>query len=55
MHRLDEGLFGKTPLVSEWIATCERPVAWLSLDKGYKDLTPLLIYRVAAYATLDDR
>ena len=26
--------FGKTTLVTEWIANCERPVAWLSLDEG---------------------
>lgn len=24
--------FGKTTLVSEWIASCERPAAWLSLE-----------------------
>ncbi len=48
IERLNEGLasgrkltlisasagFGKTTLVSEWIASCERPVAWLSLDEG---------------------
>jgi ATP/maltotriose-dependent transcriptional regulator MalT len=31
--------FGKTTLLSEWIAGCGRPVAWLSLDKmgrGYQ-------------------
>jgi LuxR family transcriptional regulator, maltose regulon positive regulatory protein len=29
--------FGKTTLVSEWVAGCERPVAWLSLDAGDND------------------
>ncbi|HRW11141.1 MAG TPA: hypothetical protein P5121_38835, partial [Caldilineaceae bacterium] len=24
--------FGKTTLVSEWVAGCGRPIAWLSLD-----------------------
>jgi LuxR family maltose regulon positive regulatory protein len=26
--------FGKTKLVTEWVAGCERPAAWLSLDEG---------------------
>ncbi|MBL7063393.1 MAG: hypothetical protein ISS49_04190 [Anaerolineae bacterium] len=26
--------FGKTTLVSEWVAGCGRSVAWLSLDEG---------------------
>jgi len=29
--------FGKTTLVSEWVAACQRPVAWLSLDEGEND------------------
>ena len=29
--------FGKTTLVSEWLASCGRPVAWLSLDEGDSD------------------
>jgi ATP/maltotriose-dependent transcriptional regulator MalT len=44
--------FGKTTLVSEWIATCKRPVAWLSLDEGDNDPTSFLIYLVAALQTL---
>src|SRR5512139_2414592 len=40
--------FGKTTLVSEWIAGCGRPVAWLSLDEGDNDPTRFLIYVVAA-------
>jgi LuxR family maltose regulon positive regulatory protein len=33
-------VFGKTTLVSEWIAGCERPAAWLSLDEEDSDPTP---------------
>jgi LuxR family maltose regulon positive regulatory protein len=40
--------FGKTTLVSEWVAVCERPVAWLSLDEGDNDPTRFLTYLVAA-------
>jgi LuxR family maltose regulon positive regulatory protein len=44
--------FGKTTLVSEWAAGCERPVAWLSLDEGDNDPTRFLIYLVAALQTI---
>jgi LuxR family transcriptional regulator, maltose regulon positive regulatory protein len=44
--------FGKTTLVSEWIATCGRPVAWLSLDEGDNDLVRFLTYLVSALQTL---
>lgn len=66
IERLNEGLssgcrltlisasagFGKTTLVSEWVAGCERPVAWLSLDEGDNDPARFLIYLVAALQTL---
>ncbi len=64
IERLNEGLhckltlisapagFGKTTLVSEWLAVCERPVAWLSLDEGDNDPTRFLTYLVAALQTL---
>ena len=56
IERLNEGLssgrkltlisapagFGKTTLISEWVAVCERPVAWLSLDEGDNDPTRFL-------------
>jgi LuxR family maltose regulon positive regulatory protein len=29
--------FGKTTLVSEWLAGCAQPAAWLSLDEGDND------------------
>ena len=44
--------FGKTTLISEWVAGCERPVAWLSLDEGDSDLTRFLTYLVAALQTI---
>ena len=44
--------FGKTTLVSEWGAGCERPVAWLSLDEGDNDPTRFLAYLIAAMRTI---
>ncbi|NJD60760.1 MAG: LuxR family transcriptional regulator, partial [Anaerolineae bacterium] len=44
--------FGKTTLVSEWIAGCARPVAWLSLDEGDNDPTRFMTYLVAAVQTI---
>ena len=66
IERLNEGLssgrkltlisasagFGKTTLVSEWVAGCGRPVAWLSLDEGDNDPTRFLTYLVAALQTI---
>ncbi|MEZ4594244.1 MAG: LuxR C-terminal-related transcriptional regulator [Chloroflexota bacterium] len=40
--------FGKTTLVSEWIAEEEWPTAWLSLDEGDADPVRFLTYFVAA-------
>jgi LuxR family maltose regulon positive regulatory protein len=44
--------FGKTTLVSEWVAGCGRPAAWLSLDEGDNDPTRFLTYLVAALQTI---
>jgi LuxR family maltose regulon positive regulatory protein len=44
--------FGKSTLISEWIATCRCPVAWLSLDAGDSDLTRFLVYFIAALQTI---
>ena len=44
--------FGKTTLVSEWVAVCGRPVAWLSLDEGDSEPARFLAYLVAALQTL---
>src|SRR4030067_647543 len=64
IERLNEGMhcklplisapagFGKTTLVSEWAAVCQRPVAWLSLDEGDNDPTSFLTYLVAALQTI---
>ena len=46
--------FGKTTLVSEWVAGCGRPVAWLSLDEGDYAPTSFLAYFVAALQTIDE-
>lgn len=67
IERLNEGLhrkltlistpagFGKTTLVSEWLASCERPAAWLSVDEGDNDPTRFLTYLVAALQTIAPR
>jgi LuxR family maltose regulon positive regulatory protein len=39
--------FGKTTLVAEWLAVCERPASWLSLDEGDSDSARFLTYLVA--------
>ncbi|HKP52896.1 MAG TPA: AAA family ATPase, partial [Chloroflexia bacterium] len=64
IERLNEGLhrkltlisapagFGKTTLVSEWVAGCDRQVAWLSLDEGDNDPTRFLTYVVTALRTI---
>ena len=44
--------FGKTTLVSEWVASCERPVAWLSLEEGDNDPTRFLTYLITALQTI---
>jgi LuxR family maltose regulon positive regulatory protein len=44
--------FGKTTLVSEWIAACDRPAAWLSLDEGDNDPARFLTYLIAAVRTI---
>jgi LuxR family transcriptional regulator, maltose regulon positive regulatory protein len=44
--------FGKTTLVSEWLAGGERPVAWVSLDEGDNDPARFLHYFVSALQTV---
>jgi LuxR family maltose regulon positive regulatory protein len=46
--------FGKTTLLSHWIAGRDEPVAWLSLDSGDNDPNRFLSYIVAALQILDD-
>lgn len=66
LERLNEGLasgrkltlitapagFGKTTLVSEWVTDCQRPIAWLSLDEGDREVTRFLTYLIAALQTV---
>jgi LuxR family maltose regulon positive regulatory protein len=44
--------FGKTTLLSEWVASCSLPVAWLSLDEGDSDPSRFIAYLVASLQTL---
>jgi LuxR family maltose regulon positive regulatory protein len=44
--------FGKTTLISEWLAGCGRPAAWLSLDVADNDLARFLAYLMAAVQTI---
>jgi LuxR family maltose regulon positive regulatory protein len=64
IERLNEGLggkltlvstpagFGKTTLLSEWIAGHQQPVAWLSLDEGDNDPARFWSHFIAALQTL---
>ncbi len=67
IERLNEGLsrkltlisapagFGKTTLVSAWVAGCARPAAWLSLDEADSDPARFLTYLVSALQTVEAR
>jgi LuxR family maltose regulon positive regulatory protein len=44
--------FGKTTTVSEWLATYDGPVAWLSLDEADRDPNRFVAYLVAALQTV---
>lgn len=67
IERLDEGSHrrltlisahagsGKTTLVGEWLATGERPAAWLSLDEGDNDPTRFVTYLIAAVQTVEPK
>lgn len=64
IERLNEGMhrkltlisapagFGKTTLISEWVAGCKRPAAWLSMNEGDNDPIRFLAYLVAALQTI---
>ena len=66
LARLDEGLerkltllstppgFGKTTLVSEWLATRTEPVAWVSLDEGDDDPSRFWRYVITACRAFDN-
>lgn len=65
IERLNEGLhsklilvsasagFGKTTLVSEWLAVCGRPAAWVSLDEGDNELSRFLTLLFTALKTVN--
>jgi len=44
--------FGKTTLLSEWAATCDHPVAWVSLDEGDNDPIRFWSYVIAALGSI---
>jgi LuxR family maltose regulon positive regulatory protein len=45
--------FGKTTLVSEWLAGSAQRAAWLSLDEGDNDPARFLAYMIAALRTIE--
>lgn len=40
--------YGKTTLLTEWIADCRQSVGWLSLDNGDNDVATFVSYLIAA-------
>src|SRR5215208_4221553 len=44
--------FGKSTLVSGWVANSGRPAAWLSLDEADNDPARLMLYFIAALQTI---
>ena len=44
--------FGKTTLVSGWVAGCGQPVTWLSLDEEDNDPVRFLSYLIGALKTI---
>jgi LuxR family maltose regulon positive regulatory protein len=65
VDRLNEGLsrkliliaapagYGKTTLLSSWVAGCGQPVAWLSLDDHDNEAARFLAYLIAAIQTVE--
>ena len=47
--------FGKTTVISSWLVTVERAVAWLSLEESDNDLTRFLCYLIAALQSVEPR
>ncbi len=47
--------FGKTTLVAASLAECEKPAAWLSLDRDDNQGTRFLVHLIAALQGVDDR
>jgi LuxR family maltose regulon positive regulatory protein len=44
--------YGKTALLSSWVAACDCPCAWLSLDEGDNDLRRFTRYFLSAIQTV---
>lgn len=44
--------YGKTTLISSWLASLDNPTAWVSLDEHDDDLTIFLSYFLAAIRTM---
>jgi len=44
--------FGKTTLLSEWVARCGHPIAWFSLDEGDNDPVRFWSHFIAALQTI---
>jgi LuxR family maltose regulon positive regulatory protein len=67
LNRLDSGLrqrltlisapagFGKTTVLTSWLAETGRRCAWYSLDEGDNDPVQFLGYIIAAFRQVDDR
>ena len=69
LARLDEGLragrqltlisapagFGKTTLLTAWVYTTTREIAWISLDEDDNDPLRFLTYLIAALQQVDGR
>lgn len=66
IQQLDKGLhrkltlvsapagFGKTTLISAWIANLNHSAAWLSLDEGDNDPVRFITYLIAALQTIEE-
>jgi LuxR family transcriptional regulator, maltose regulon positive regulatory protein len=46
--------FGKTTLLSEWIAQLRQPVGWVSLDEGDNDPTRFWLYLITALQSVEN-
>jgi ATP/maltotriose-dependent transcriptional regulator MalT len=46
--------YGKTTVISSWVAACQNPVAWLTLDEGDNDPVRFWRYVDAAFQKVDD-
>lgn len=45
--------FGKTTLVLQWLADCDEPIVWLSLENSEDTLELFLLYFISAVQTLE--